>query len=64
MLSPAPEIDAIFGGEPPCADEWRAIACRLALTLESIDRPFSRGATTKERILAVTLDGVRTEPAA
>lgn len=61
MLSPAPDIDAIFGAEPPSADEWRAIACRLALTLESIDRPFSRGAATRERILAVTLDGLRKE---
>ena len=61
MLSPAPEIDAIFDGAPPSADEWRDIAGVLAVTLEAIERPFSRGIATRERILAATLDGLRSK---
>ena len=58
-LTPAPALDTIFAGAPPSADEWRDIACSLALTLQAIEGPISRGAATMERVLAVTLDGLR-----
>lgn len=58
-LTPAPALDAIFDGAPPTADEWRDMAHALARVLEGQERPFSRGTVTRERILKVTLDGVR-----
>ena len=58
-FSPAPELDEIFQEAPPSADEWRLMARALATLLEAQERPFSRGALTRELILAATLDGVR-----
>ena len=58
-LTPAPALDAIFAGEPPSADEWRDIARVLAQLVQEIEGSYSRGGVTRERVLAVTLDGLR-----
>ena len=58
-LTPAPALDAIFAGAPPSADEWGDIARVLANLVQQIEGPISRGAATMERVLAVTLDGLR-----
>ncbi|MCY4407665.1 MAG: hypothetical protein OXC15_14945 [Rhodospirillaceae bacterium] len=60
-LTPAPALDAIFAGAPPSADEWRDIARVLAQLVQEIEGAYSRGGVTRERVLAVTLDGLRRE---
>ena len=59
VLTPAPALDAIFVGAPPSADEWRDIARVLANLVQQIEGPISRGAATRERVLRMTLDGLR-----
>ena len=58
-LTPAPALDAIFAGALPSADEWRDIARVLANLVQQIEGPISRGAATRERVLRMTLDGLR-----
>ena len=58
-LTPAPHIDAAFGGTPPTADEWRDMAVALACFIQDLEGPLSRGQLTRDDVLRQALGAVR-----